>query len=146
VTAMTFERQFIALFSAASFVITLGRGTASACDVSGWIPAATPTLSCLALNPMEEGRVDVRNDCSDSVEITPEGCDEPCSEAVSLDSKATGFLSLPAAAKSGDRRMFDYKRSDQTGSIEFTYVLNDCSADQDGGCSAASTGGQGNRI
>jgi hypothetical protein len=139
---VTFERQFTIVLSAVGFVITLGSNTASACDASGWIPATSPTLSCLGLTAIEDGRFEVRNDCSESVEIIPEGCVESCSDAVRVDSKGTSSLSLPAAARDGDRKMFVYKKSEQTGSIAFTYEYNDCSSDDDGeGCSAASTGG-----
>jgi len=146
---MSFERilAIIALLSGAFFSIMMGSGVVSACEASGWSPAATPRLSCLGLAAIADGEFDAHNYCSDPVELSPEGCDEPCSEAISVASNTTVVLVLPAAAKGGDRQVFNYKRSEQTGRLEFTYNFNDCASEEDsgGGCSTASTG-QGSAI
>jgi MYXO-CTERM domain-containing protein len=142
---MSFERVFVVTksLSGAAFAVMMGAGVASACEPSGWIPAAMPSLSCLGRTAVDGG-FDIHNDCSDPVEIIPAECGELCSEAILVASNTTVFLALPAAAKDGDRQVFDYKRSEQTGTLEFTYDQNDCSSSEEsgGGCSTASTGGR----
>lgn len=138
---MRFDHFCIIGPSIAASLVMFGHGTANACDPSGWILAVTPAAPCLSLAATDDRRLEVHNDCSELLEIAPEGCDEPCSEVVRVDANAAAFLALPATPEDGDRKVFDYNSSQQTGSIELTYLYNNCSSTEERGCSAASTAG-----
>jgi len=143
---MSVERVVISLLSGAAFTIMMGSSVASACEPSGWFPAAIPPLPCLAQTRASEG-FDLHNDCAAPVEIAPEGCGELCPEAVLVAPNATVFLAVPAPAKDGDRQGFDYKTSEQSGTLEFTYTYTPCPSYDDGqGCSAASAGGRSSAV
>lgn len=125
--------------AAVAFVALLVPDVARACEPSGWTPAATPPLSCLDTKDVGAGRIEVHNRCEDRIELTPEECDEPCSETVRVASNGTMQVVVPFEPKDNERRVFDYKVADQTGSIVFTFDLNLCPEEQ-GDCSAAVPG------
>jgi|GEM_PF-3781211 len=141
---MGFERLIVAISLVAGLASILGAGVARACDASDWLVDMRPRVSCIRLEGMEgkDGLV-IINECSDAIEITPEGCAEPCSETVRVASNSTEFIPvvLPEDPKDHERRAFDYKLSEQTGTIAYEFELNLCDS-EDAGCSAAASGGR----
>lgn len=118
----------------------IGHSAVSACEPSGWFVEATPQLPCLALRQSQtmQDRFDVHNKCSAQVELTPEACDEPCADTLRIGPNNAAALTVPKNPRDGEQRIFEYKTSEQTGTIELTYDLIMCAGE--GGCSVASIG------
>ena len=121
----------------------MGSSTASACPPSGWLLTTTPhQLACLSVKELgEEEKLELYNACDDPVELTPELCEEPCSETVHVAAKATATLVLPTAAvESEEPQVFDYRMADQTGTITLEFDLTECPSGT--GCAAVSLKGR----
>lgn len=126
----------------ACLTLAMNTETASACEPSYWDFDTEPFVGCLKAEKVPGG-YQIRNSCAEPVELTPEDCDEPCSETLRIEPQGTERLELPDApeAPSEDvEHVFRYEQADQTGTITIGYSFNPC--DDAGACSSASTSGQ----
>jgi MYXO-CTERM domain-containing protein len=134
---------FISVVAGACCLAAVHAGVAFACGPSYWYSEAEPALSCLSTKSVTGG-LEVRNGCEEPIEISPEGCNEPCSETLRVGVRSSKRLELSDATDNPSEdveHVFTYKRADQLGTITFGYSFNPCD-DETGDCSTAATAGR----
>jgi hypothetical protein len=138
---MSLQRTFVlSILPAACFVNMMKADIVSACGPSYWYAEGAPTVSCLKAQDVTGG-LDLRNSCSDPIDLTPAGCDQPCSETLRIAAKGSELLELPESAEDDVELVYNYQLADQTGTITIGYQYNLCD-NTTGDCSAASAPGR----